>query len=245
MWSCWFRPFAKSWHRLIFEQQLIPGRLLRRYKRFLADIELDSGEQITALTPNTGSMKGVCVPGERVMVSCHDSPTRKLKYTWEMIHLEGDWVGINTHLTNKIAGEALRSGMIPAFRKYKEVRAEVKIADDTRIDFVLGSDTRCLVEVKNVTLVENRMARFPDSVTTRGTKHLNHLIHAVENGEQAAMLYVCQHHAGAQFEPADDIDPVYGDTLRQAYLAGVKIEAWVARVTPTEITLTHSIPVSL
>lgn len=228
-----------------FAQPLIPGRLLRRYKRFLADIELASGEQITALTPNTGSMKGVCVPGARVMVSYHDSPTRKLKYTWEMIHLEGDWIGVNTHLTNKIAGEALQAGLIPAFRKYKSIRSEVKIAADTRIDFVLEADPRCLIEVKNVTLVENRVARFPDSVTERGTKHLNHLIYAVESGEAAAMLYVCQHHAGVQFEPADDIDPVYGDTLRQAYLAGVKIEAWVAKVTPAEITLSHSIPVSL
>ena len=126
---------------MTFEQPLIPGTLIRRYKRFLADIELDSGEEITALTPNTGSMKGVYVPDARVMVSYHDSPTRKLKYTWELIHLEGDWVGVNTHLTNKIAKEALRSGEDSGVQQiYKTIKSEVKIADDTRIDFVLGDE---------------------------------------------------------------------------------------------------------
>jgi sugar fermentation stimulation protein A len=228
-----------------YDSPLLPGKLIRRYKRFFADIELDSGEQIVALTPNTGSMKGVCVPGERVMVSYNPSPTRKLSYTWELIYLDGGWVGVNTQLTNRIAAEALASGLIPAFRRYKSFRSEVKIASDTRIDFVLGTRGRCLLEVKNVTLVENTIARFPDSVTTRGTKHLNHLMKAIQNGDKAAMLYVCQHQAGTAFEPADDLDPVYGATLRQAAEAGVQIEAWVAKVSPTELILSHRIPVRL
>jgi sugar fermentation stimulation protein A len=230
---------------LRFETPLLPGKLIRRYKRFFADIELDSGEQIVALTPNTGSMKGVCIPGERVLVSYTPSPTRRLSYTWELIYLDGGWVGVNTQLTNRIAAEALSSGLIPAFRRYKSFRSEVKIAFDTRIDFVLGTRSRCLLEVKNVTLVENKIARFPDSVTTRGTKHLHRLMKAIQNGDKAAMLYVCQHHAGKAFEPADDIDPIYGATLHQAADAGVWIEAWAAEVSPTEIILSHRIPVRL
>jgi sugar fermentation stimulation protein A len=230
---------------LKFEQPLLPGILIRRYKRFLADIKLDSGAQIVAHTPNTGSMKGVCIPGERVMVSHHDVPTRKLKYTWELIYLEGGWVGVNTHLTNRIAAEALAAGRIPAFRNYKSFRSEVKISADTRIDFVLGTRGKMLLEVKNVTLVEDGVARFPDSVTTRGTKHLRHLIQERERGGKAAMLYVCQHHAGTVFEPADDLDPLYGETLRKAAEAGVRIEAWVATVSPREIILSHRIPTKL
>jgi len=228
-----------------FALPLLPGRLIRRYKRFLADIELESGETITALTPNTGSMKGLIVPGAPVRVSVSDSETRKYKHTWEMVCIDGGWAGINTHLTNVIAAEALDRGVIPAFRRYRSYRREVKIADGTRIDFVLGTRGICLVEVKNVTLVEDRAARFPDAVTTRGQKHLRHLTEAARRGKKAAMLYVVQHHAGEYFEPADDIDPEYGRLLRRARDAGVRIEAWRAKVAPLGIELAERLSVRL
>jgi sugar fermentation stimulation protein A len=230
---------------VIFDAPLIPGILLRRYGRFLADIRLDSGEQITAHCPNSGSMKGVALPGNPVMVSHQPAPHRRLHYTWELISLDGGWVGVNTMIPNRLAAEAFERGLIPAFRRYKHFRAEVKIADDTRIDFALGADEQCWVEVKNVTLVENRVARFPDSVTTRGAKHLQHLMAHAKRGGKSAMLYIIQHHLGDSFTTADDIDPVYGKTLRQAMRAGVKVEAWKADVSPREIVLTHNLPLEL
>jgi sugar fermentation stimulation protein A len=230
---------------VIFESPLIPGILLRRYARFLSDMKLDSGETVTAHCPNSGSMKGVNVPGSPVLVSHHPSPHRRLQYTWEMIRLDGDWVGINTMIPNRLAAEAFAEGLIPAFRRYKHWRAEVVIAPGTRIDFALGADAQCMVEVKNVTLVENGVALFPDSVTERGTKHLHHLIAHARRGGKSAMLYVIQHPAGNIFSPADDIDPVYGKTLRQAVKAGVKIEAWKAIVTRQEIHLHQKLPIAL
>jgi sugar fermentation stimulation protein A len=190
-------------------------------------------------------MKGVNIPGSDVLVTYVPDPRRRLKYTWEMIKLDGDWVGINTMIPNRIAAEAFREGLIPAFRKYKSFRSEVVIAEGTRIDFVLCGRPDCMVEVKNVTLVEDGIAMFPDSVTERGTKHLNHLIENCENGGRSAMLYVVQHHAAKSFTPADGIDRVYGHTLRDAFTAGVHLEAWKARVTPTEIRLINSIPIEL
>jgi sugar fermentation stimulation protein A len=215
-----------------FSDPLIPGTLIRRYARFLADVKLDSGETITAHCPNSGSMKRVNVPDSPVLVSHHPSPHRRLQYTWEMIWLDGGWVGINTMIPNRIAAEAFEQGLIPAFRRYRHHRAEVVIAPGTRIDFVLGATGQCLVEVKNVTLVKDGVALFPDSITERGTKHLHHLTLNVRHGSKSAMLYVIQHHAGKLFSPADDIDPVYGLALRAAVKAGVRIEAWKALVTP-------------
>ena len=218
------------------------GILLKRYQRFLADVKLDSGDTITAHCPNSGSMKGVNVPGSRVAVSYHPNPARRLQYTWELIELDGGWVGVNTLLPNRLAAEAFEHGLIPRFRRYRSYRAEAKISADTRIDFVLGELERMWVEVKNVTLVEAGIARFPDSVTARGTKHLEHLLRHVRGGGQAAMLYVCQHHAAERFTSADEIDPVYGAALRRAHAAGVAIEVWKAAVAPTEILLTTKLP---
>jgi sugar fermentation stimulation protein A len=190
-------------------------------------------------------MKGVNVPGCPVLVSFHGDPKRRLQYTWEMIFLDGGWVGVNTMIPNRIAAEAFEAGLIPAFRRYGEYRGEVKIAEDTRIDFVLGRNASCYVEVKNVTLVENGIARFPDSVTTRGAKHVRHLMDHVKRGGKSYVLFVVQHHAATVVTPADDLDPEFGKILRKAASAGVRIEAWKAAVSPREITLSHKLPVKL
>jgi sugar fermentation stimulation protein A len=230
---------------MIFEAPLLHGILVRRYRRFLAEIQLASGEIVAAHCPNSGSMKGVNLPGHDVLISYQGDPRRHLHYTWEMIHADGDWVGINTLVPNRIVAEALETDRIPALHRYSEYRSEVMVTPHTRIDFVLGKSGRCWLEVKNVSLVENGVAKFPDSVTERGAKHLREMTKHVRNGGKAVALYVVQHHAANVFTVADEIDPVYGKMLRAALTAGVHIEVWKAKVTPQEIHLDHTLPVSL
>jgi len=225
-------------------QPLARGKLLRRYKRFFADILLDSGEEITAVTPNTGSMKGVCIVGAPVMVSYSESPTRKYPYTWELVEISNKWVGINTHMPNALTAEALSAGTIPELTHYKTFRREIKLPSGSRIDFSLGDDD-ALLEVKNVSLVENGIALFPDSVTERGTRHLHELMEHVASGKHSYMLYIVQHHLAKSFSPADAIDPVYGTTVRDAYSAGVKLLAMKARVTERDITLSEPLSINL
>lgn len=223
---------------------LLRGKLLQRYKRFFADVLLDDGRTITAVTPNTGSMRGVCIVGAPVMVSYSDSPTRKIPYTWELVEIAGKWVGINTHLPNALTAEALDKRIIPELTQFKTYRREVRLASGSRIDFSLDDDG-ALLEVKNVSLVEDGVAIFPDSVTERGTKHLHELMEFISLGGQAFMLYVVQHHQGTSFSPADEIDPVYGTTLRDAYQTGVKLIAMKASVSEHEIVLTERLPIEL
>ncbi len=228
-----------------FDRPLLLGTLIRRYNRFFAEVLLEDGATIVAHCPNTGSMKGVNVPGARVAVSHHSNPERRVPYTWQMIHLEGDWVGINTMVPNKIAAEAFEAGLIPRFRKYSCYQSEVKVSSDSRIDFALGQHNQCLVEVKNVTLVENGLAKFPDCVSERATKHLHRLMEHIADGGTSSLLFVIQHHAATAFGPADDLDPVYGKTLRKAVQKGMHIEAWKARVTTEEIRMSEKIKVRL
>ena len=252
---------------MIFDSPLLFGTLIRRYNRFFAEIELDPPfdpprEQgglekfppstggtkrgvIVAHCPNTGSMKGVNVPGERVAVSYHPDPARKMHFCWQMIHLDGDWVGINTMVPNRITAEAFDAKLIPCFRRYSCYRKEVPFGGDSRIDFALGKDERCLVEVKNVTLVEEGLAKFPDCVSERATKHMIRLMQNIKQGGKSSVLFVIQHHAANAFAPADDLDPIYGQTLRKAVAKGVKIEAWKAKVTPQEIRLAERVKVVL
>lgn len=238
---------------MIFDRPLLYGTLIRRYNRFFAEIELDSpavdggkkGGLIVAHCPNTGSMKGVNVPGARVAVSHHPNPERRMQYTWQMIYLDGDWVGINTHVPNRITAEAFDAKLIPAFRRYSSYRKEVPFGGDSRIDFALGVRENMLVEVKNVTLVENGLAKFPDCVSERATKHLHRLMDNIKQGGKSSLIFVIQHHAANHFGPADDLDPVYGKTLRKAVKKGMKIEAWKARVTPEEIRLSEKVEVRL
>ena len=230
-----------------FTQPLLPGKLIRRYKRFLADIELDDGRQVTAHCPNSGSMKTCDSPGWEVRLSQSDNPKRKLKYTWEMVHNGRCWIGINTILANKIAVEGVTNGDITELQGYEQLRTEVKYGQNSRVDLWLAKDgQQCFVEVKNVTLVEeDGVYYFPDAVTTRGLKHLHELIQMVKDGQRAVMLFLIQRSDGTIFRPADHIDAEYGRMLRVAFEQGVEILPYQAQVSPEEIKVTKKIDFDL
>lgn len=226
-----------------FEQSLVSGKLLRRFKRFMANIELDSGKIITAHCPNSGSMKSCVTPGWRVMLSQSPNPKRKYKYTWEMIHNGKCWIGINTNIPNVITAEAIAMGKIPELRGYVTIRREVGYGLNSRVDILLQNDLNsCYVEVKNVTLVESDgNYYFPDAVTERGRKHLYELINVVKSGNRAVMMFVVQRDDGDTFRPAAHIDPAYTKALREAYEKKVEILVYRAQVDPQKIELVQEI----
>ncbi|WP_204141139.1 DNA/RNA nuclease SfsA [Halomicronema sp. CCY15110] len=220
---------------------LYSGKLLKRYKRFLADIELDSGEVITAHCPNTGPMTGVCHVGGRVMVSRSDNPKRKLAYTWELTEVhdnEPTWVGTNTALPNRVIKSALEARLFPELGDYGKVRSEVKYGTDgkSRIDFLLESegDRSIYVEVKNTTWAKQTLALFPDTVTTRGQKHLREMTQLLPSA-RSVMLYFINRGDCTEFAPGDDADPEYGQLLRQAQTAGLEILPCRFEITPEKI----------
>jgi len=231
-----------------FASRLVEGRLIRRYKRFLADIQLP-GEVITASCPNTGSMMGVADPGSRVWLSEHDSPTRKYRHTWELVEVPGAkpvLVGINTSRPNALVAEAIASGAIPELAGYAAVRREVAFGEEgSRIDFVLeGEAGPCYLEVKNVTAAASKgVALFPDCVSERGARHLRELTRLKAVGLRPVQLYCVQRGDVDEVRPADGIDHEYGRTLREAIAAGVEVLAYRARVTPEEIRIADRIPV--
>lgn len=231
-----------------FENKLTQGKILKRYKRFLADIELPDGEVITAHTANTGSMKTCWEPGWTVACSFHDNPKRKLKYSLEMINNGKTWIGINTSLPNKMAKTSIESGEIPELDGYEKVRPEVKVGK-SRIDLKLeghASEPDCFVEIKNVTLwSEGNRALFPDAVSERGQKHLKELMEIKESGLRACMLYIVQRNDVDSFSPADEIDPKYGELLREAKSKGVEILCYQYKVTPEQIVLDKKLEVIL
>ncbi|MCH8499800.1 MAG: DNA/RNA nuclease SfsA [Marinobacter sp.] len=238
-----------------FQTALIEGRLLKRYKRFLADVQLLDGEQITAHCPNTGSMLG-CQPTEaRVWLSHHDDPKRKLKYTWELVETSpGMFACINTQRPNQQAREAIVAGRIPSLAGYPQVRGEVRYgAESSRIDLHLAGDaTRpdAWVEVKNVTLCEDGVGYFPDAVSLRGQKHLRELMAQAEAGERAVLLFCVNHTGIDKVRPADHIDPAYGALLREAAANGVEVMAWRAELAAEgepslSLALTAPVPVDL
>ena len=231
-----------------FSTPLLRGRLIRRYKRFLADIILDSGETITASCPNTGSMKGLTSEGAVVFVSVSDSKTRKYKHTFEMIETNlgkgPALVGINTSLPNKIVEEAIKAGRIKALKGYPELRREQKYGANSRIDLLLNCPDkgRCYVEVKSVTLMERPgLAQFPDAVTVRGAKHLAELSDMVREGHRAVMFFLIQRGDATRFSLARDLDPAYGDAYDAAVKAGVEIMARRCKVTPEGIELDRAV----
>lgn len=228
-----------------FQEKLIHGTLIKRYKRFLADVKLDNGEQVTAHCTNSGSMKSCIENGAEVYLSPVNDPKRKTRFTWEMIKINGDWVGINTGNPNKLAFDAIVKGTIPGLENYKTVKREVKFGD-SRFDVFAENDTEtCFVEVKNVTLKEGNYALFPDAVTTRGQKHLKTLMEVKKQGIRAVMLYIVQRSDVEIFAPAEEIDPNYASTLREAVAAGVEVIAMQATVTPDKIELSKKLPVEL
>ncbi|MDA0266496.1 MAG: DNA/RNA nuclease SfsA [Cyanobacteria bacterium] len=230
---------------------LYPGTLLKRYKRFLADIELDSGETITAHCPNTGPMTGVCHVGGRVMVSHHDNPKRKLAYTWELTEVNDTvptWAGTNTALPNRVIKSALTHHLFPELGDYGEIKSEVKYGRDrkSRIDFLLtGADgVPIYVEVKNTTWAEGTLALFPDTVTTRGQKHLRELTDLVPEA-RAVMLYFINRGDCVSFAPGDSADPEYGALLRTAIAQGVQVLPCRFKVDPQGIHYLGLAPLQL
>lgn len=227
-----------------FLKPTFTGILIKRYKRFLADIKLDDETIITAHSTNTGSMKSVCDPGSRVIVSFIDDPKRKLKYTWQAIEINKTWVCINTMIPNKLVCEAICEKKIPELRDYTTIKREVKYGENSRIDIYLEQQdgTRMYIEVKNVTLKENKYAAFPDAVTERGTKHLHELINVVKAGHKAYMFYVVNRNDCQYATVAHDIDPVYAKTVKKAIDAGVGILCYQTQVTQTGVELDKPIP---
>jgi sugar fermentation stimulation protein A len=227
--------------------ELINGTLIKRYKRFMADIQLEDGSIVTAHCPNSGSMLGCNIPGSRVMISRSDNPGRKLAYTWELVQADGHWVGLNTMLPNRLAEEGILNGTVSELQGYTTLRREVPYGSErSRIDILLeGEQGRCYVEVKNVTLVEDGVALFPDAVTTRGQKHLRELMQMVQQGNRSTLLFTVQRGDGAAVTPADRIDPEYGILLREAAKAGVELLAYRAEVQPEQIRLTRPLKVLL
>jgi sugar fermentation stimulation protein A len=230
---------------MVLPQPLLAGRLVRRYKRFLADVELDDGTLVTAHTPNTGSMQQCAVPGQQVLLSKSDNPKRKLAWSWELVRVNGHWVDINTHRANRVVEEALRNNLLQVFHDYA-VCAEFPFAE-SRIDFMLEKDTeKILLEVKNVTLCcQPGLACFPDAVTTRGQKHLRDLMLAKQQGWRAVIFFLVQRGDAQAFAPADDIDAEYGRLLREAVACGVEAFAWRTKVSPEANQVEKQLPVQL
>ncbi|MBI9055058.1 MAG: DNA/RNA nuclease SfsA [Bacteroidales bacterium] len=230
---------------MIFEKPLTHGRLIKRYKRFLADITLDNGDVVTAHCTNSGTMKSCLENNAEVYLTPVNDPKRKTKFTWEMIKINNDWIGINTGNPNKLAYDAVLNGDIEKLKGYTEVKREVKF-EDSRFDVMAKNNSEtCFIEVKNVTLKEGKYARFPDAVTTRGKKHLETLMRVKEQGMRAVMLYIIQRSDVEIFAPAKDIDPDYAKTLNKAFKLGVEIIPIQAKVTPEKIEFTKELPFEL
>ncbi len=219
-----------------------PGILIKRYKRFLADITLADGSRLTVHCPNSGSMRGCAVPGSRVILSKSENKNRKYAWTLEMVENNGVWIGVNTAMTNHIVREGLENGLIDDFGKITSVQAEVKVSEKSRLDFLIQTENGpAYIEVKNCSLVEGKTAMFPDAVTARGTKHLRELEHLLKKGVRAAVLFCVQRSDGDCFRPAREIDPLYAETLSEVRQKGVQVLAYRANVRPESITLTDKI----
>jgi sugar fermentation stimulation protein A len=224
-----------------FPDPLVPGTLVRRYKRFLSDVELADGGVVVAHCANPGSMLSVDAPGSEVWLSPARNPERKLRYTWELIRVGEGLVGINTAHPNRLVEEAVDAGAIPELAGYGGLRREVKYGKNSRIDLLLEDDARppCYVEVKNVTMKRGAgaddPAEFPDSVTKRGAKHLDELSTMVAEGARAVMVYLAQRDDCRRFTIAADIDPVYADGLEAAMAAGVEALCYGCRMSPEAI----------
>ena len=233
-----------------FTPALRPAKLLRRYKRFLADVEMPNGDTITVHTPNTGAMTGCAEPGSTVWLRDVNNPKRKYRYSWEMTeNLQGVMVGVHTGITNTLVSEAIEGGVIEELQGYGTIRREVKYGEEgSRIDLLLQdhADGRdCYVEIKNVTTCdEDAFGFFPDAVSRRASKHLRELMAMVAQGQRAVIFFCVQRGDVERVRPADEVDPLYGDTLRQALAAGVEALAYRARVTPGEIVLEKALPIT-
>jgi sugar fermentation stimulation protein A len=233
-----------------FPVDLVPATLLRRYKRFLADVELADGSLITAHVANPGAMTGLQAPGAQVWLSRSESKTRKLPYSWELIEADfghgPELVGVNTMHPNPVVAEALAAGAIPELAGYNTMRREVKYGAASRVDFLLTQPDRppCYLEVKNVHLMRQPgLAEFPDSVTARGARHLDELAGVAVAGARAVMLFVVQIGSSQAVTLARDIDPAYGRAFDRARVAGVEVLAYTCRIDHGSIVLAGRVPV--
>ena len=231
-----------------FDSPLLSGRLIKRYKRFMADVICDqTGKTITIHCPNSGSMKGVVEPGAKVWFSKAKNKNRKLLFTWELSTENDILVGVNTQTPNTLVAEGLTEKFFKPFQEYGDFLREVRIPNtDSRIDFVLkprSSNVSCYIEVKNVHMNQDGVAAFPDAVTVRGTKHLETLMHLKSQGFRAVMIYIVQRNDLDTFTVAESIDPVYARTLRESINKGIELFAYACHVTPNEITLDRPLEV--
>jgi sugar fermentation stimulation protein A len=227
-----------------FPEPLIRGQLIRRYKRFLADVALESGAEMTVHCPNPGAMLGLADPGIDVWLSDSNNPKRKLSHTWELARVDKTLAGINTHHANRIGEEAILAGKIMELSGYDSVRREVPYGKNSRIDLLLESEGRpiCYVEIKNVHLMRTPgLAEFPDSVTARGTKHLGELAAMAKAGHRAVMLYVVQRGDCDRFALAADIDPAYATAFAEARAQGVEAIAYGCSLSVEEIVLNKAL----
>jgi sugar fermentation stimulation protein A len=221
---------------------LVTGKLIKRYKRFLADIELSSGEIITAHVPNSGAMTSTIEVGCSVWVSYHDNPKRKLKYTLELTKLYNQYICTNTNVANKIAIEAIQNGTIKELQNYTNLKPEQKYGEKSRIDVLLeNKNEKCYVEVKSVTLKIDDFLAFPDSVTSRGEKHLNELAQMVKEGHRAVMLYIIQRTDNLPFRIASEIDKKYYESFLKVTKKGVEVLVYQSSISQKEIYLKKKI----
>ncbi|MFM8821202.1 MAG: DNA/RNA nuclease SfsA [Phenylobacterium sp.] len=234
-----------------FSSPLVRGRLIQRYKRFLADIELEDGSVTTAHCPNPGAMIGLNMSGLTCWLSHDPSPKRKLPYRWELVEvpneISGEFatVGLNTLLPNRLVAEALEAGTIPDLAGYASVRREVKYGKASRVDFLLEDPVRgrCWLEVKNVHLMRTPgLAEFPDCVAARSTRHLEELADQVAAGDRAVALFVVQRTDCEAFSACADLDPAFARGLEAAAAAGVEVMAWACEVHPGEVTIRRALP---
>lgn len=226
-----------------FATPLIPARLIRRYKRFLADIELPDGSEVTAHCANPGSMLGLAEPGTKIWVEPNDDPKKKLKYGWRLVdHENGHFTGVDTSLPNKVLKAAFKAHQVPGLTGYDLVRSEVKYDENSRIDFLLtGAGPDIYVEVKSVTLCRRAgLAAFPDSVTARGAKHLGALARVAATGHRAVMLYLIQRTDCTAMTLARDLDPAYAAAFDAA--TGVEVMALRCAISPQGIALAGPVP---
>ena len=230
-----------------FHAPLIKGQLIKRYKRFMADVTLANGDVVTAHCANSGSMISVDEPGAEVWLSPAKNPDRKLKFTWEMIQIKRSLVGINTQHPNTLVAEAIVAGKVPSLTGFDNLRREVKYGNNSRIDVLLemADGRNCYVEVKNVTmrrdLTKGAPVEFPDGITARGTKHLAELSDMVKEGHRAVMFYLLQRGDADSMAIARDIDPTYGEALDKARKSGVEVIAFNCKLTPKEINVAKSV----
>lgn len=234
---------------MLIDPPLFSATLLKRYKRFLADVRLDDGSELTVHTPNTGSMLGCAEPGMRVWLRDTQNPKRRYRYSWEMSETAtGVKIGVNTMISNQLVTEAIESGIVTELQGYAEILTEVPYGHErSRIDLLLKNGTQdCYVEIKNVTAKDEQgLAIFPDAVSQRGTKHLRELKAMVEVGYRAVIFFSVQRGDVTGFRPAREIDPLYAKTLVEVMAAGVEALAWQAEVSPGEICLKNRLSIEM